>query len=458
MRNFTTTIALLSLTATALGSSQTDARLTPGQMEEDLFALSESLLQRHAGRLRYATEEELDLVFGDALVEASEERTVLEFYRSVARILSTVRCGHTRLQLARGLESEVLDAGGLMPFDVHLDGDRAWILHSYDPALEAGAEIGSINGRSIAEIRSRAFAMMAGDGFIESGKERNLARRFGRFYVLLIQEPSERGRAYEILLADAQKPVEVAGLTSAEYSERRVAPPQRPLIATAVFPEDKLGLLQVSQFGDRTGEASFTEQLESAFSVLNESGVENLAIDLRGNGGGTDDYGALLVSYMATRKFSYFERIEVTPEYDGPGGIVEKGDRRLVTAHRSLDPWMPAPKRFEGEIFLLEDGWTFSTAADVATVAHHNGFATLVGQESGGGYDGNTSGSSHRMALPTSGIRVNVPMWMYTTANVGHDHFARGAIPHHPVRPTIADALSGRDAELDLVRGLIQAR
>lgn len=40
---------------------------------------------------------------------------------------------------------------------------------------------------------------------------------------------------------------------------------------------------------------------------------------------------------------------------------------------------------------------------------------------------------------------------MYTTANVGHAFPGRGAIPLHRVRPTIADALGGRDAELEFV-------
>ena len=48
---------------------------------------------------------------------------------------------------------------------------------------------------------------------------------------------------------------------------------------------------------------------------------------------------------------------------------------------------------------MLIDGWTFSTAADVATVAHHKHLATFIGEERGGGYDGNTSGSTHRLGL-----------------------------------------------------------
>lgn len=430
--------------------------LSPAQMEEDLFAVSEAFVSLHAGRLRYSTEEEFDEAFGEALFAAGEERTPLEFFRIVSRVVASVRCGHTGVRLGGQIQRDVQDAAGLLPFDVLLDGERAWILRSYCDPLTAGAEIASINGHSIPEIRATAFSMMSGDGFIETGKERNLERAFSRLYVLLVQAPEEVGAGYEVQLVGAEEPVKVTGLTPAEFAERQPPRPQRPLMEVTLLPEQDLGILMVSQFGDRTGEDSFPDQLEASFERINESGVGHVVVDLRGNGGGNDNYGAQLVSYMATRTFEYFERIEVTADYDDVGGIIEKDGMRLVTEHRSLSPWEPAEHRFRGKVYLFEDGWTFSTAADVATVAHFNDFATLVGEESGGGYDGNTSGNSTRVLLPNSGLSVGCPMWMYTTANVGHDYPGRGAIPHQRVRPTVDDALAGRDVELEYVIGEIR--
>ncbi len=115
--------------------------------------------------------------------------------------------------------------------------------------------------------------------------------------------------------------------------------------------------------------------------------------------------------------------------------------------HRPLG-CSPARHRFTGDVYILTDGWTFSTAADVATVAHHNGLATFIGEETGGGYDGNTSGDSGSIGLPSASFRVRLPKWMYTTANVGHGFPGRGVIPDHHVRPDVQDVLAGRDVEL----------
>ena len=82
----------------------------------------------------------------------------------------------------------------------------------------------------------------------------------------------------------------------------------------------------------------------------------------------------------------------------------------------------------------------------------------FVGEETGGGYDGNTSGVSRTYLLPKTQVRVSIPCWMYTTANLGHDFFGRGAPVDHEVEPSIQDLLQGRDTELEFTRALILAR
>ena len=84
----------------------------------------------------------------------------------------------------------------------------------------------------------------------------------------------------------------------------------------------------------------------------------------------------------------------------------------------------------------MTDGWSFSTCADVATVLHFHKWATFIGEETGGGYDGNTSGNSKSLTLSNSNIRVNLPMWNYTTVNLGHEFTHRGVIPDYPVHQT----------------------
>jgi len=446
-------LALLPLLASPAAAQE----LTPALMEEDLFHLSETFRSLHAGLHRYTEEEELDELLGEALYAIGEEPGELQYYRILCRVVSGVRCGHTKVRMTRPQLERMLADSALLPFHVHLVGERAWVLSAAAGArrLRAGQEILSIDGHSIPEIRATAFEMLYADGFIETGKQRELEERFARHYALLVEDPRNRRRTHLVELAGEEEAVEVEGISLADFEALERPGPERPFMALT-HPREDVAHLYLREFGDpRGGEPDFPTQLERHFAALREAKIPNLVLDLRGNGGGSDEYGALLVSYLSPEPFGYFADIRVTEEYGGPGDVVERDGLRYVTAHPGLQLQQPAEHRFEGRVFLLTDGWTFSTAADVATVAHFHDLVTVVGEETGGGYDGNTSGRSQGEQLPGSGFTVSVPMWMYTTANAGHDRFGRGVPPDHELRPSVEDVLAGRDAELERVLRLV---
>lgn len=431
-------------------------RLSPAQMEEDLFALTEELASQHGGLLRYTRQEEMDAAFGELLYETSEERSVLEFYRLVCGLIASIGCGHTGVSLPALDATAALAARGLLPLEIFLRGERAYVRRALGEGVLAppGTEILSIDGKEIGAIRRIAFSRMSADGFIETGRERELEEDFAELYGLLVDDV--RTGPFRLRLAGTPGMLELDGLPRDRHAQARTASTSRPVMTLELHEDESLALLAISTFGDPGGgEPSFPEQLEDSIQRVRAAGIENLVLDLRGNGGGRDMYGALVVSYLSPKPFRYFERIEVTDAYEGQGETRREAGRRLMLSHPGLQLQQPAAGRFTGTVFVLTDGWTFSTAADVATVAHHLQLATFVGEETGGGYDGNTSGVSSGIQLPHSGLSVNVPRWMYTTANLGHAYLGRGVPPDHFVPGTIAQALSGADAQLDFVRQLL---
>ena len=428
-------------------------------MEEDLFLLYETLLSLHPGIHRYSSAADLDGAFGVVLPSVSEgPRDLLWFYRQVTLLVSIVRCGHTRVVMNARDEDAILARKGLLPLELHLVGKRGWVRRVLDPQapIEPGTEILSIEGLPIGEIRGLAMIRMSGDGQIESGKERELEANFARLYALLVDEHERHENGYEVQIPGSTDSVRLRGLPPGKL-EAEDGSPERALVELEVLPDERLGILSVRAFGDPASGPKFPELLEQSFRTLQDREIVHLVLDLRGNGGGRDEYGALLVSYLCDRPFRYFDRIEVTSDYKGPGEIAEREGRRLMLSHSGLSEQQPAELHFTGDVHVLIDGGTFSTAADVATVLHHNRLASFAGEETGGGYDGNTSGETSRIVLPNSGFTVFVPMWMYTTANLGHGFTGRGVVPDLLIHPGIEDVLAGRDLVLQLVRERIRA-
>ena len=72
MHMFHSIAAALVLLAAPVSAQRT---LTPAQMEEDLFQMSDELMTQHAGLTRYTPMEEIDEAFGAALFAVSEPRT-----------------------------------------------------------------------------------------------------------------------------------------------------------------------------------------------------------------------------------------------------------------------------------------------------------------------------------------------------------------------------------------------
>ena len=105
---------------------------------------------------------------------------------------------------------------------------------------------------------------------------------------------------------------------------------------------------------------------------------------------------------------------------------------------------------------MLTDGGTFSTASDVTAVLHHVRRPTYVGEETGGGYEGNTSGMNVPLVLSNTGLRMRVQMWDYY--NAVRANGGRGTMPDDRVPRRVADIMRGVDAPLVRAVELARAR
>jgi len=112
---------------------------------------------------------------------------------------------------------------------------------------------------------------------------------------------------------------------------------------------------------------------------------------------------------------------------------------------------------FLGKLIVLMDGNTFSTAADVTAVLRQMKRATFVGEESGGGFEGNTSGRNASLTLPNSKLSLRVQMSGYWNAVSGGER-GRGTQPDFPVEKKVSDLLRGVDAPMEKALALAREK
>ena len=465
------TIALaLALTASLAGGVQND--LPAAAMQEDFDVLRRAVEEAHGGLHRFTPRAELDRRFDATRAGLTTPMSRLAYIGVLSEALAHVRDGHMQLEYDEATTA-ALGAARMLPLRVASEAGAIVVISNDTPAndtIRPGMELVSVNGRSIAEITRLILPKLSGDGFIETGKAFRMARNFARLYWLFVDQAS----TFPVTARAADgKPVTATldGVTSLARGES--ANPVNAVINANLdkldapketvslrFPQSDVGgVLRIRAF---TG-GTFQANVAAAFATLRDKGTKALILDLRGNGGGVDMDGAALVSHFVARPFRYFDHIKVTtvkPSFAtwrpdtfdnlkagtsrAPGG----GFLVLPRLHPGVAEQKPAATPFLGRVFVLIDGGTFSTAADVCAQIRSLTKATFIGEETGGGFEGNTSGLNAQIVLPRSGLRLRIQMYGYWNAVRGGQP-GRGTLPDITIVRRTADTLAGRDVALE---------
>ena len=463
--------------ASVTQSSSVTGKLQPAEAQADFDLMRKALEEAHTGLYRYSTKAEMDKVFNTQRAQLSRPMTKTEFLAVVAETLARIKCGHTGLT-PDGETREAVANARLFPLRVLIEGRRLIVLSNDTPddrTIRPGMEIVEINRRKPSDIIKRILPATPADGDIETGKLMRIQRNFGQNYWLMVEQTGE----FTVKAKDSAGKATLARLAGVKDADR--AKNQNPVNAEAQAKVDKLewsrenlslrflkepdvAQIRIRGFGGQ----DYPQWIEDTFKSLREKGTKALIIDLRGNGGGADMYGAMLVSYLTDKPFRYFDHINVrtiTPSFKEHSDWRVENEARLregttqnpaggfqvnAKGHPGVAEQPPGKYPFMGNVFVLIDGGTFSTAADFCAVTHHLKRATFIGEETGGGYYGNNSGVQTILTLPNSKARVRLPMFEYWNAVPGYDGKRRGTRPDYTVVTKSANLLRGMDEQLDL--------
>jgi C-terminal processing protease CtpA/Prc len=365
------------------------------------------------------------------------------------------------------------------PLRILVENKQLVVLFNDTPdneTIRPGMEITEFNGHPASEIIRRIWPTLSGDGDIETGKWRDIGERFSEYYWLFFEQADE----FTVKAKDATgMPVvaELAGVTDAERranhnpandtihaSITKLMDWSRDDVSTRFLKDPEIAEIRI---GHLTGD-DFPKRVEDTFRVLREKGTKDLIIDLRGSGGGDDMNVVTLLSYLTNKPFRYIDHVDVRPATlslgEQFGWSVEFEDRLreyvtpnpagnyslIAKMHPGLTEQTPGKYPFTGKLLVLTDGGTFSGSADFCAVMHHLKRATFIGEETGGGYYGNSSGKMPTNTLPHSGLQMRLPVYGYWNAVPGYDGKRRGTLPDYVVKTRITTMLRGFDEQLHL--------
>jgi hypothetical protein len=477
------TLVALAVTAFAVAAAQQPdpkpAAFDPQKaypveaLKEDLKVLWDMLEEGHGGFDRYTSADALRKSFDAAAAELTAPLTEFEFYVRLLPLVAAIKDGHTQLALS-GAAFAYLDAQPVfLPFGLRFIGDKAYIFRnlSSDASVNEGAELLAVDGAPVADVVTALAALLPSDAGIRTARLRRLESPaiFGRLLALRFGPKGSRTIRFRPRGGGEIREVTVPGITAADVNrilrERYPATAGRRPAYELAF-RGQTAVLTVRQFGDDPDKTKprYPDFLKETFRSLDGKTTPGLVIDLRGNGGGRDEYGKLLFAHVMDRPFLYYWALETKKDrydlfrYTGetPDAAKELAQplkknargRFDVLGHPNSGLQKPEEPRFAGRVAILIDGGSFSATGETTSAFHYYRKAVFFGEECGSGYYGNTSGFMVTATLPNTRLNIRIPLVLYTMAVDGYPK-DRGIVPDFPVTPTIEDLLAGRDTVMD---------
>jgi hypothetical protein len=437
--------------------------------------LMDGLSETHPGFYRYTPKKKFDSIIKTTLSSFTDSLNTIDYYRTIKPLFAQIGCLHTSITLSDQFEEYIDKIYKLFPFEVYItENNQVFITknHSINKSIRLESELLSINGKPIKDILEMLMKSIPSDGYNTTLKTLLLNHRFAFWYRSMI-DLSENFKIATRFNNNVET-FNLNGITSAEFEsiDSLQSVNSEPLDFKI---NDSKGVLTIKSFAKTdigNNGQNFKRYIKSVFKTLNEEKIENLIIDLRYNTGGTDGNAAFLASHFFDESFRYWDKIEVTKEIAGQ----IKGNYRIFykkpvkvdsTYHWIGARWWltkefdyykvqkPAKNNYKGKTYIITNGLCMSSCSDFVAIISDNQKTKIIGQESGGGFQGNTSGM-----MPTNSFAKNmtitIPLQKYTNAVDLKKNKGRGTIPDYIVQPTLTDWIDKKDIEMNFVNKLIK--
>ena len=418
-------------------------------LQADFSLFSNALQADYPSLYRYSSAPVMKNLLDSCYNSLHNTTTDLEFYGMMKFLLSAVRDGHMGCTPPTSLQKYLHESATYFPLRLYFVNDKAFVVGAADKSIPAGAEIVSINHQPVAALQHELFRYIVSDGFINS-KKRHILGNYFYFYYYLVKGAHA---SFDIKYKSATGATSTVKLNAVHEKD---IPPAISVINTEklldlTITKDKIAILSIRTFDeDEMAQVGlvFHTFLYNSFQRIKDDKIKKLIIDLRGNGGGKDQYGSMLYSYLTNKTFGYYRNLigSNADKYRKTGNGSYEFDQDW---HSNLKTQQPASINYTDALWILTDGLSFSATAEFCSIARSLNRAVFVGEETGGTFGGNTSGEEKELVLPTTGMKIQFGMWQYNMLVTSNHNLSRGIMPHQEVLLSVNDLLQKHDSQLE---------
>jgi hypothetical protein len=491
---------LISTFLFGLKEAKSQNSISLSQQQEDFKIFKTGIDEMQPGTDWFITPARFNELCDSVYKSLSDNDNIFTFANKLRFCLASLKAAHNGINLPDGV---VWTKTITLPFVLRYIDEQLIIKVNCSPnqSIPSGSEIISINGKSVKEYSNEFLKYCFLNGKNTSLGYQQLGVNWEFSNLLKLLYPASNYDIEIIPFGKKEKvkvniPIEPID-TIAKYYKIQTGRainnwnPNAPKLEYKIVDfNKKTGYLKIATFSSGDLGKKYKKELNDIFTQIKKDKIENLIVDIRGNGGGDDDVEQYITSYFTaipkdssnanqyvkSDKFTLMKYVEGAGNLErdnklfkafltNPYSVVDKmPDNRfkikpeLLLEDITEKPLMP--NAFRGNVYLLQNGNTFSAACTFAfrlkkLIQKEGGFIKVIGEDNGYDADAGVASGGYylNLVLPNSKIKVRIPIVAsglakpYTIPKVN--------FVDYKIFPTPKECVDEIDFEMNFVKNLI---
>lgn len=430
---------------------------TVTQIKEDLSYYKKKLEKHHPNLYLYSSPQTIDRFFDSLSNTVTAPLTHEEFYQKITQTSHLIKDGHTLILPGSAYIENHNQNSKFLPLQIGLYENRLFVRRNSTkvPMIEDGQLLDSINGVSSQEIITLLLRSQVRDGIHPSYSNWILDRFFREYYSYYFGHPE----SYQISFQKngIRSNVKLQALLKDsiyQYQDLNYPKPSPSIsdLKGIYLDFDSLHPIPILTIADfhtsvlkNVYHQSFEKEIQKIFDTLLLQQPEHLIIDLRNNQGGDVENGVLLLSYLLSKPFKV-----VNEYYRMKKGQLKKCGGPSQGIHS------PQKEVFNGKVYVLINGGSFSNSVIVSSCLKENARATFIGTETGGNPHV-LAGNAKTFMLPHSKLMVDIPTKRFVMTSL-EKNTGTGLLPDYELPKNSKYDPSSSDTLLPFTLHLIQKK
>jgi hypothetical protein len=490
MKNLFHTLVLLLLfssCAVSKNSYNPNKKFSPEQLQQDYELFRNILEETHPSLYWFTPKDSVDHYFEVGASRLKDSLPEYKFRSVLSYVVAQIRCGHTSVRASKAATKYAERTRSWMfPLNIKAWQDTVVItsnLSRKDTNVMRGALLKSIDNKPISAILDTMFRYISADGYNLTHKYQTISNggvfrsMYGSLYGLKSKTPIEYidtlGLLKKTELSLGIQIVDTAAIrrqkehpTPKKERKKALLQSQRNLrIDTSL----NTAFLEVNTFASGNKLRPF---FKSAFKKIHQQNIQNLVVDMRGNGGGSVLLSNLLTKYISDKPFKISDSLFALKrksdyrKYESNYFVNhlfllflthKRSDGHYHFSHYENKYFKPKKKNhFDGNTYVLIGGNTFSAATLFTKALVDQPKVIVVGEETGGGAYGNTAWLIPDVTLPNTKVRFRLPLFRLVIDKNAQK--GRGVVPEVEAGPSVNAIRKNEDYKMSKVLEMIRKR